>query len=127
MFTKLACGPLKFPIKINRNFDSSDPLRAIKVSKVATIRKRYNQAPHPTQDTNGKATNSQKTAQTRAKRPAPSQQVTTKHTHTDAHKTQQTQDRTKTQKIHKRSTALERSVKHPTGGSKPAQRRQPHP
>ena len=50
-----------------------------KVSKVAKIRKRYNQVPHLTQDTNGKVTNSQKTAQTRAKRSALSQQVTTKH------------------------------------------------
>ena len=50
-----------------------------KVSKVAKIRNRYNQVPHLTQDTNGKVTNSQKTPQTRAKRPALSQQVTTKH------------------------------------------------
>ena len=33
----------------------------IKVSKVAKIRNRYNQAPRLTQDTNGKVTNSQKT------------------------------------------------------------------
>ena len=51
----------------------------IKVSKVAKIRNRYNQVPHLTQDTNGKVTNSQKTPQTRAKRSALSQQVTTKH------------------------------------------------
>ena len=50
-----------------------------KVSKVAKIRNRYNQVPHLTQDTNGKVTNSQKTPQTRAKRSALSQQVTTKH------------------------------------------------
>ena len=50
-----------------------------KVSNGAKIRNRYNQVPHLTQDTNGKVTNSQKTPQTRAKRPAPSQQVTTKH------------------------------------------------
>ena len=50
-----------------------------KVSKVAKIRNRYNQVPHLTQDTNGKVTNSQKTSQTRAKRSALSQQVTTKH------------------------------------------------
>ena len=56
------------------------------VSKGAKIRNRYNQVLHLTQDTNGKVTNSQKTPQTRAKRPAPSQQVTTKHTQTDAHK-----------------------------------------
>ena len=53
--------------------------RVIKVSKVAKIRNRYNQVPHLTQDTNGKVTNSQKTPQTRAKRSALSQQVTTKH------------------------------------------------
>ena len=52
---------------------------AMKVSKVAKIRNRYNQVPHLTQDTNGKVTNSQKTPQTRAKRSALSQQVTTKH------------------------------------------------
>ena len=31
----------------------------LKVSKGAKIRSRYNQVPHPTQDTNGKVTNSQ--------------------------------------------------------------------
>ena len=31
----------------------------IKVSKGAKIKKRYNQVQHPTQDTNGKVTNSQ--------------------------------------------------------------------
>ena len=47
--------------------------------KGAKIRNRYNQVPHPTQDTNGKVTNSQQTPQTRAKRSALSPQVTTKH------------------------------------------------
>ena len=51
----------------------------INVSNGAKIRNRYNQVPHLTQDTNGKVTNSQKTPQTRAKRSALSQQVTTKH------------------------------------------------
>ena len=51
----------------------------IKVNNGAKIRNRYNQVPHLTQDTNGKVTNSQKTPQTRAKRSALSQQVTTKH------------------------------------------------
>ena len=37
-----------------------EPLRSlVKVSKGAKIRNRYNQAPHLTQDTNGKVTNSQ--------------------------------------------------------------------
>ena len=53
--------------------------RLWKVSKVAKIRNRCNQVPYLTQDTNGKVTNSQKTPQTRAKRSALSQQVTTKH------------------------------------------------
>ena len=48
-------------------------------NKVAKISNRYNQVTHLTQDTNGKVTNSQKTPQTRAKRSALSQQVTTKH------------------------------------------------
>ena len=48
-------------------------------SSPAKIRNRYNQVPHLTQDTNGKVTNSQQTPQTRAKRSALSQQVTTKH------------------------------------------------
>ena len=51
----------------------------MKVSNGAKIRNRYNQVPHLTQDTNGKVTNSHKTPQTRAKRSALSQQVTTKH------------------------------------------------
>ena len=54
-------------------------VRRTKVSNGAKIRNRYNQVPHLTQDTNGKVTNSQKTPQTRAKRSALSQQVTTKH------------------------------------------------
>ena len=35
------------------------PMIAIQISKGAKIRNRYNQAPHLTQDTNGKVTNSQ--------------------------------------------------------------------
>ena len=33
--------------------------KLLEVSKGAKIRNRYNQVPHPTQDTNGKVTNSQ--------------------------------------------------------------------
>ena len=53
--------------------------QGISVSKGVKFRNRYNQVPHLTQDTNGKVTNSQQTPQTRAKRSALSQQVTTKH------------------------------------------------
>ena len=41
------------------NSDDSELHDRIKVSKGAKIRSRYNQVPHPTQDTNGKVTNSQ--------------------------------------------------------------------
>ena len=64
--------------RLNQQPDPST-LYSYKVSKVAKTRNRYNQVPHLTQDTNGKVTNSQKTPQTRAKRSALSQQVTTKH------------------------------------------------
>ena len=63
------CPPLDPPMHIHIQ----------KVSKGAKIRNRHNHVPHLTQDTNGKVTNSQKTPQTRAKRSALSQQVTTKH------------------------------------------------
>ena len=56
-----------------------DKAKISKVSKGAKTRIRYNQVPYLTQDTNGKVTNSQQTPQTRAKRSALSQQVTTKH------------------------------------------------
>ena len=58
--------------------------------------------------------------------PPPSRWPQSTHKQTPT-KTQQTQDKTKTQKTHKRSTAPERPAKHPTGGPKPAQRRQPQP
>ena len=66
-----------------RNKENNRCLLIRKVSKGAKIRNRYNQVPHLTQDTNGKVTNSQKTPQTRAKRSALSQQVTTGGLHMD--------------------------------------------
>ena len=81
-------------------FSTNYVCMAIKVSKGAKIRNRYNQVPHLTQDTNGKVTNSQKTPQTRAKRSALSQQVTTKHIQTDAHR----HSKHKSEQKHKRST-----------------------
>ena len=49
--------PYEMP-RYARGISSGSSLFA-KVSKGAKIRNRYNQAPHPTQDTNGKVTNSQ--------------------------------------------------------------------
>ena len=61
--SKDTCDMLNVQIKsetekpeTNRNMEK---LRAEQVSKGAKIRNRYNQVPHLTQDTNGKATNSQ--------------------------------------------------------------------
>ena len=67
---------VKFSRRATLTFNTSAMRKS---NKVAKIRNRYNQVPHLTQDTNGKVTNSQKTPQTRAKRSALSQQVTTKH------------------------------------------------
>ena len=64
----------------------------------------------------GKRQRHNKTSQTRAKRSALSQQVTTRHQQTDVHSITK-QDRNNM--IHIRSTALERSVKYFTGGLKP--------
>ena len=58
----------------------------VEVSKGAKIRNRYNQVPHLTQDTNGKVTNSQLDTTNESQEVSPSQQVTTKHIYTDAHK-----------------------------------------
>ena len=55
------------------------PRHNFKVSNGAKIKNRYNQVPHLTQDTNVKVTNSQQTPQTRAKRSAHFQQLTTRH------------------------------------------------
>ena len=51
-----------------------------KVSKGAKIMSRNNQVPHPTQDTNGKVTNSQLDTTNESQEVSPFQQVTTKHT-----------------------------------------------
>ena len=51
----------------------------VKVSKGAKIRNRYNQVPHPTQDTNGKVSNSQLDTTNESQEVSLSQQVTTKH------------------------------------------------
>ena len=92
--------------------------KIVKVSKGAKITNRYNQVPHLTQDTNGKVTNSQldTTNESQEVSPFPAgdhkahiNRLAQRHS---KHKTE------KKQKIHKRSTALERSVKYFTGGLK---------
>ena len=87
-----------------------------KVSKGAKIRNQYNQVLHLTQDTNGKVTNSQldTTNESQEVSPFPAGDHRRAQRHSK-HKTEQ--------KIHKRSTALERSVKYFTGGLKLVSRR----
>ena len=94
-----------------------------KVSKGAKIRNRYNQVPNLTQGTNGKVTNPQldTTNESQEVSPFPAgdhkAQINRPAQGHNKHKTETTQ------KIHKRSTALERSVKCFTGGLKPVSRR----
>ena len=64
-----------------------------KVRKREKIRNRYNQALHLSQDTNGKVTTSQVDITTDANRSVLSQQVTTRHQHTDVHESIKKQDK----------------------------------
>ena len=64
-----------------------------KVRKRAEIRNRYNQAPHLTQDTNGKETTSQLDITNDSQEVNPSQQVTTRPQQTDVHESITKQDR----------------------------------
>ena len=100
--------------------DSHHPwLQPIKVSKGAKIRNRYNQVPHLTQETNGKVTNSQRNTTNEGQEvspfPAGDYKAITKR-RSQRHSKYKTE---KTEKIHKRSTALEQSVKKITGGLRP--------
>ena len=90
----------------------------IKVSKGAKIRNRYNQVPHLIQDTNGKVTKLQLDTTNKSQEVSPFPAVDHKshiNGRTQSHSKRKTE---KTQKIHKRSTSLERSVKSFTGGLK---------
>ena len=98
----------------------SGPLVHSKVSKDANIGNRYNQVPHLTQDTNGKVTNSQLETTNESQEVSPFPAGDHKAHINDAHKgIANTRQKKNTQKIHKRRTALERSVKYFTGGLKP--------
>ena len=89
-----------------------------KVSTGAKIRNRYNQVPHLIQNTNGKVTNSELETTNESQEVSPfpagdhNAHINRRAQRHSKHKTE------KTQKIHKRSTALERSVKYFTGGLK---------
>ena len=83
----------------------------LKVSKGAKIRNRYNQVPHPTQDTNGKVTNSQLDTTNESQEVSPFPAGDHK---AHINRRAQRHSRHKTEQKHKRSTkettALERSV-----------------
>ena len=79
-----------------------------KVRKRAKIRNRYNQAPHMTQDTNGKVTTSQLDITKESQGVSTTQQVTTRHQLTDVHESITNQDRNNKndpQKKHRHGTA----------------------
>ena len=96
--------------------NQADVGEVFKVSKGAKIRNRHNQVRHLTQDTNGKVTNSQpdttNESQEDSSFPADDHKAHINR-RIQRHSKQKTE---KTQKIHKRNTTLERSVKYFTGG-----------
>ena len=94
-----------------------------KVRKRAKIRNRDNQAPHLTQNTNGKMTTSKLDITNESQEVSPFPAVDHKasiNRRTRNHNKNKTKI---TQMIPKRSIALERSLKYITGGLKPVSRR----
>ena len=95
-------------------------LQVVNVSKGTKIRNRYNQVPHLTQDTNGKVTNSQLDTTNESQKEVSACPAGDHKVHINRRAQKHSKHKTeKTYKIHKRSTALERSVKYFTGGPKP--------
>ena len=93
-----------------------------KASKGAKIRNRYNQVPLLTQDTNWKVTNPQlyTTNESQEVSPFPAGEYKAQiHVNRRAQRYNKHKTEKKQKKVHKRSTALERSVKYFTGGLKP--------
>ena len=106
-------------ISIDARFYSILPSKLrIKVNKGAKIRKRYNQVPHLTQDTNGKVTNSQLDTTNESQEVSPFPAGYNK-AYINRRAQRHSKHKTEKKKIHIRSTALERSVKYFTGGLKP--------
>ena len=83
--------------------------------------------PHLTQDTNGEVTNSQLDTTNESQEVSPFQAGDHKAIINRLAQRDRKNKIEKTQKIHKRSNALERSVKYFTGGLKPVSWRQPYP
>ena len=75
----------------------------VKISKGAKIRSRYNQVPHPTQDTNGKVTNSQLDTTNESQEVSPFQAGDHK---THINRRAQRHSKHKTEQKHKRSTKV---------------------
>ena len=108
-------------------FNLTQPDFLAKVSKKGKIRNRYNQAPHLTQDTNGKVTNTQlyttNESQEVSPFPAGDHKAQTNR-RTQRHNKHKNEENTKDPQ---RSINQERPAKHPTGGPKLALRCKPHP
>ena len=97
--------------------------RNMKVRKRAKIRNQYNQAPHLTQDTNGKVTISQLDITNESQEVSPFSAVDHKASINRRARKHNKHKTELTQMIYKRSTALDRSVKYFTRGLKPVSRR----
>ena len=99
-------------------FKLTQPDFLAKVSKKGKIRNRYNQAPHLTQDTNGKVTNTQlyttNESQEVSPFPAGDHKAQTNR-RTQRHNKHKNEENTKDPQ---RSINQERPAKHPTGGPK---------
>ena len=97
-------APLNLKIHLNtfiRIFTRNTPVLALKVSKGAKIRSRYNQVPHPTQDTNGKVTKSQLDTTNESQEVSPFPAVDHK---AQINRRAQRHSKHKTEQKHKRST-----------------------
>ena len=93
-------------------------LRFVKVRKRTKIRNRYNQAPHLTQDTNGKVTTSQLDITNECHEVSPFPTGDHKASKTDVHERKTKQDRNNIS-VPQKKPHMERPVKIFTGGLKP--------
>ena len=108
-------------IQKQTNWNSGRALNAkIKVRKTATIQS--STTPDPRNHKGKKQKYNKHNQQEPRGQPFPSRWLQGSNEQTRKHEKHKTQ---KTQMIHKRSTALERSIKYYNGGLKPVSRRQP--
>ena len=117
---------------VSQKYHSGQPIPPTdtEVSKGATIRNRYNQVPHLTQDTNGKVINSQLLTVRHHKREPIGQPFPSSDHKAHINRRAQRHSKHKTDKNIKdpqKKYRLGRSVKYFAGGLKPVSRPHPRP